>query len=166
MSTLWLVGMMGAGKSTVGPLVAESLERDFVDTDQEIERRSGVAVAEWVRDDADGFRVVEAEVIAALAGRPLVVACGGGAILSAGSRRAIRRRGVVVWLNAPLEVLAGRLGTAEGRPLLVGDPVSRLGRLLEERRHLYRRSAHVEVDANGSADVVAERVVTAWNAFR
>ncbi|WKZ82819.1 MAG: shikimate kinase [Acidimicrobiia bacterium] len=166
MATLWLVGMMGVGKSTVGPIVAETLGREFVDTDEEVEHRSGMSVAEWVRHDLAGFRSLEDEVVEELAGGPLAVACGGGVILSGKSRRLMRRSGMVVWLVAPLDVLVARLGSAEDRPLLTDDPAVRLRRILGERRRLYRRAAHAEVDATGTAEVVAGEVVAAWNAFR
>ena len=104
--TVWLVGMMGAGKSTVGPALARRLARRFVDTDLEIEHAAGRSVAEIFADDGeDAFRARERTAIATWAGREVVAALGGGAPAQPGVRDRLERSGVVVYLRAATETL-------------------------------------------------------------
>ncbi len=122
---LFLVGMMGSGKSTVGRLCAAALDRPFVDLDAEVERLGGRSIADlFAAEGEDGFRRRESEALAGVAasGVPSVVACGGGVVLDAPNRGRLRSAGVVVWLDAPPPALAARLGRGEGRPLLGAAP--------------------------------------------
>lgn len=160
--TLWLVGMMGSGKSTVGGLVAGDLGRGFVDLDRALEEVAGESVAEMVRRDERAFRGREAEMLVEVAGRPLVVATGGGVVLDDGNVATMRSTGLVVWLEAPVGVLADRVGSAEERPLLGDDPTGALHRLLAERGSRYRSAAHVVVDAAPEPVAVAAAVLVAW----
>ncbi len=159
---IFLIGMMGAGKSTVGPRLAARLGRSFVDTDLEVERRAGQSVAEiFAREGEARFRALERESIEASAGQPLVVALGGGAIAQPGALERCRALGVLVQLDVPLERLLERIGDAASRPLLAGlDAAGRRGRLaalLESRRRFYER-AHVRVDGSAEPDVVVEQI--------
>lgn len=158
---VWLVGMPGSGKSTVGRRVARRLGARFVDADREIERRAGMEVeAIFASGGEREFRRLEAEVVADLARRDgLVVACGGGAVLAEANREAMRRSGAVVLLEAPLEVLAERIGRSGGRPLLArgGD----LAAMAEARAEAYRAAADHTVDATGPPAETARRVVEA-----
>jgi shikimate kinase len=160
--TLWLVGMMGSGKSTVGPLVAEALGRSFVDLDATIAARTGREVPELVAADEPGFRAAEEAAVREVAGREVVVATGGGVILDDRNVAAMRASGVVVWLEAAEDVLASRLGDGAGRPLLGDDPRDALHRIMGERVDAYRSAAHCVVAAGGAPADVAERVVAAW----
>ena len=160
-----LVGLMGAGKSTVGRALAARLGRAFVDVDDEVERRAGCTVAElFGREGEAGFRAREADAVADVlaAPDPGVVATGGGAVLCARTREALTGQ-ATVWLRATPEVLAERLGATPGvdRPLLVdGDPVARLARLAEEREPLYHDVAGIVVDVGGlSVDEVLDRIL-------
>lgn len=157
---VWLVGMPGSGKSTVGRIVASRLGARFRDTDLAMERRAGRPAAELFEALGEAFfRRLESEVVEGLAREDgLVVSCGGGAVLDPANRRVIRRTGTVVLLEVPAEVLRTRLGDAEARPVLVGrDPAA----LWSERARAYRAAAHRTVDATGPAEEVAARVVEA-----
>lgn len=164
---LWLVGLMGAGKSTVGPLVAERLGLPFVDTDDLVERRSGRRIPDLFTDGGDAFRALECDAIAEVAaGATAVVATGGGAVLDEANRIVMRRTGIVVWLRASAATLAARVGDGGGRPLLSGrDPLAHLGALAADRREAYEAAAHEIIDVDGrDVQEVTEEVVTAWHA--
>ena len=168
---LLLVGMMGAGKSTVGRLVAARLGRPHIDTDGEVERITGSSVGELfsTRGEA-GFRAEESAVLASvLAGRvPAVISVGGGAVLDPAHRSALRAGGPVVWLRARPATLARRVGRSADRPLLVAaradaseGPAEALARLESERRALYEEVASVVIDVDDlTPGAVAERVVS------
>lgn len=152
---LWLVGMPGVGKTTVGGLLGEALGRPFVDLDAEIERVAGMPIPEIFRTRGEaGFREIEAEAaMTASRGRGTVIATGGGTVLREANRRAMRESGTVVWLQRDLS----RLPT-EGRPLSEAKGVEKL---YAEREPIYRAAAHLEVDANllAGAEAVAEHVI-------
>jgi shikimate kinase len=159
--TVWLVGMMGAGKSTIGPRLAERLGRRFIDTDQEVERAVGSRVAEiFEREGEPAFRRLEREAIEACCGEDAVVALGGGAIEPPGARSRIAGAGTVVYLRARPETLLARLGDARGRPLLAGlSPGRQAGRLAEllARRQAAYESASIVIDTDDlSPDSVVE----------
>ena len=162
--------MMGSGKSTVGPLVADRMRRPFFDTDSEIERRTGTTVADIfaARGDA-AFRAEERAALCCLLARPVpsVIALGGGAVLDPESRRRLRAQAFVVWLEAAPHVLAGRLGAGEGRPLLGGDPGPSLRRLVARRRLVYSEVADSIVEAGSPRpSAVAEAVLDAVSAHQ
>jgi len=163
---VWLVGMMGAGKSTVGCALAARLGRRFVDTDAEIEREQGCAVAEiFARDGEAGFRALERAMVTRWLGEPAVVALGGGAVAQPEIRAACLRSGTLVWLRARPETLLARLGEGATRPLLAGLPgaarLARLRELLAAREPAYA-SAALAVDTDASpVDEVVERIARA-----
>jgi len=160
---VWLVGMMGCGKSTVGPLLARRLGRDFVDADAWIEARAGRSVRQIFEGEGEpAFRALESAAIDVLAGGAGVVALGGGAIAQAGAAERLARLGTVVYLRASPDALLARVGRADGRPLLAGlDSAARRARLaemLEARRSAYETAAIV-VDTDGQPpEAVAERI--------
>ena len=155
---------MGSGKSTVGRRVAARLGRRLRDSDAEVEARTGRTVREIFETDGEpAFRAEEARALAeALADPvPAVVAAAGGVVLDPANRDRLRAAGTVVWLDAPPEDLARRVGSRNHRPLLGDDPLVALRRLDGERRPLYEEVAdHVvpvgrrPVD-DGVADVLA-----------
>lgn len=167
MATLWLVGMMGAGKSAIGPRVADALGVAFVDLDQVIVLEAGLEVERIFREEGEaGFRAREAAALVGLVGSPVVVACGGGVVVDAENVAAMRRGGKVVWLDAPLDVLTARVAGGGGRPLLEGDPVKRLAEVAEERRDLYAAAAHRRVDCGDRApEEIAAEVVRWWRSI-
>ena len=165
---LLLVGMMGAGKSTVGRLLARQLGWSFRDVDAEVERAAGATVAEVFSGRGEaGFRELEAEQLeAALLGEDAaVVSVGGGAVLSEANRARLSAGGTVVWLRAGAETLAARVGDGSGRPLLAGGPGApsdTVAELVRSRAPLYEVVADVVVDVDGrSAAAVADAVLAA-----
>lgn len=149
---VWLVGMMGAGKSTLGPRLAARLGRAFVDADAVLEHEAGASVAELFATRGEtAFRALERDLMERLAGDDAVVALGGGAIAQPGAPERLAASGTVVYLRACPETLLARVGDAESRPLLAGRPpaerLERLRALLAEREAAYA-SARVVVDVD------------------
>lgn len=159
-----LVGLMGAGKSTVGRRLARRLGLDFVDTDAAIEDAAGLSAAEMFEryGEAD-FRDGERRLVARLVdGRVKVIATGGGAFVDPRTRRLLNERAITVWLDAPVEVLADRTARRDTRPLLRnGDPKGTLERLASERGPFYAE-AHLHIrSGNGAHGEVVEKIVAA-----
>jgi shikimate kinase len=151
---IFLVGLMGAGKTTVGRLLARRLKLRFFDTDVEIERRCGVKIPVIFEIEGEaGFRLREQQVIAELTAlEGIVLATGGGAVLAADSRRHLAARGTVVYLNARAEDLYLRVRHDRNRPLLAtADPLTRLRQLHAERDVLYRGVADLVVDTGAQS---------------
>lgn len=147
-----LVGPMGAGKTTIGRMVAKQLKRLFYDSDREIERRTGAAIPLiFELEEEAGFRIREKNVIADLTQlENIVLATGGGAILDQDNRNLLNKRGHVIYLKAPIEQLLKRTSRDNTRPLLQTDnPRQKLEQLMAIRDPLYREVAHtiVETDA-------------------
>jgi shikimate kinase/3-dehydroquinate synthase len=169
---LVLVGMMGAGKSTVARLVAAHLGRPHVDTDTEVERATGSSVSDIFSNRGEAaFRAEESRVLASVLARPVptVISAGGGVVLDPAQRAALRAGGTVVWLRARPETLARRVGRNSQRPLLAdtaantdGGPSAALARIDAERRPLYAEVASVVIDVDDLIPrAVADRVVAA-----
>ena len=147
--SVYLAGMMGAGKSTVGRLLARRLKLRFLDCDDEIERRCGVKIPLIFEIEGEtGFRARESEVIAELTALTgIVLATGGGAVLSAENRRRLAAHGTVIYLRARPEDLYNRVRHDRNRPLLASaDPLRRLRELHAERDPLYASIADLVVD--------------------
>jgi shikimate kinase len=163
-ATIWVVGMMGAGKTTVGRRVAASLDMPFVDLDDEIAAAAQASIREIFAGAGEArFRELEAAAMARVAGTDAVVATGGGAVERPSARALMRCSGIVVWLAASVEALAERIGDGTGRPLLEGgDAVALLAALTERRRSAYAAAAHHRVETDGrDPDDVAREVVDA-----
>lgn len=146
---LFLVGMPGSGKSTVGRQLSRRLGLPFFDSDHVIEQRLGCTIREYFeREGEAAFREVEEQVLAELAGgAPAVIATGGGAVLREPNRRAMRDGGRVIYLRASPEELYRRLRHDTQRPLLqVADPLARLRAMHAERDPLYREAAHFHIE--------------------
>jgi shikimate kinase len=162
--TIWLVGMMGAGKSAVGAALARELRKPFFDVDAAVERRAGKGVAAIFADDGEPrFRALERAEIERLAASGAVVALGGGAIAQPGIPTLLRRTGRVIWLQASPATILARIGDAADRPLLAGlsdvERAEKLAKLLAERRHHYA-TAELAVPTDGRAvDRVAREIV-------
>ena len=147
---IWLIGMMGSGKSTVGRRLSEELDTSFMDSDAEVELASGMTVRElWERQGESALREAETEVVRRLAAEADgIVATGGGVVLDNRNVEAMRSSGTVVWLRADAAVLADRI-TGTARPLLDGgDTFTLLRTILDARTELYEEAAHAIVDTD------------------
>lgn len=151
---IYLVGPMGAGKTTVGRHLAEILDREFVDSDHEIERKTGASIP-WIfeKEGELGFRQREQAVIDELTQQSnLVLATGGGVVTQNKNRAYLKNRGIVVYLFAPVEVQLQRTYRDKNRPLLqVDNPEQRLHDLLSIRDPLYREIAHHIINTHSGA---------------
>lgn len=152
--SLFLVGMMGAGKTTVGRMLARALGFEFIDADRELEARSGVLIATiFSVEGEEGFRRREAALLDELSRRPgVVLATGGGAVLNPDTRRRLQERGLVVYLRASADEIHRRTRNDRSRPLLqTADPRAKIEELLAQREPLYEGIAHLAVQS-GSAN--------------
>jgi len=160
---LLLVGMMGAGKSTVGQLLADRLGWGYVDSDEDVVRRTGRTVAEiFATDGEPAFRTEESVALRdGLTQRgPVVVSVAGGAVLDPSNRALLADAGTVVWLRARPDTLAARVGDGHDRPLLGDDPLAALERLAAAREPLYAGLADVTVDVDDRTPAeVADQVL-------
>lgn len=150
---IFLVGMMGAGKTTLGRQLARYLKRDFFDLDHELEARCGVPVATiFDIEGEDGFRRRESIELDSCSRRPaIVLATGGGAILAEQNREILRQRGTVVYLRASASELYRRLERDKTRPLLqTANPRQRISDLVEQREPLYEQTADVIFETGSS----------------
>ena len=154
-----LVGFMGAGKSTVGPLVARALGWDFLDMDDRIEERAGRSIADLFRDQGEpAFRALELEVAEEAASRPrLVIAAGGGAFAQPATREVLERSAVTVWLRCDAATLLARVPADGLRPLAANRAIMRS--LLTEREPSYQLADVVVEASEGTAESVSLRVV-------
>jgi shikimate kinase len=162
--TLVLVGMMGAGKTSVGRRLASTLGVPFRDADVEIEAAAGCTINEiFERFGEPAFRSGERKVIARLlSDPPHVLAAGGGAFIDAETRERIKERAVSIWLRAPLELLIQRVLRKDTRPLLRNtDSRATLERLLRDREPIYAQADIVVESDEGPHDVVVKRIVAA-----
>ncbi|BCT67080.1 Shikimate kinase 1 [Nitrosospira sp. NRS527] len=147
---IFLVGMMGAGKTTVGRLLANFLEKKFYDSDREIQKRTGVSIPLIFEIEGEaGFRKRETEMLSELVKTGnIVLATGGGAVLSAENREMLKRSGTVIYLRATIDDLWRRTRHDKNRPLLqTQDPRTKLTELYAQRDPLYRETAHIIVES-------------------
>lgn len=153
-NNIFLVGMPGAGKTTVGRQLARRLQRVFIDADHEIEARTGVRIPLIFDIEGEqGFRDREAKVIAELANESnLIVATGGGAVLRPENRAALKQGGTVVYLHAAPRLLFERTRLDPNRPLLqVADPMQKIEELFAQRDPLYREVADLVINSLGGS---------------
>ncbi len=160
---IFLVGPMGAGKTTVGRHLAKSLDKQFLDCDRELEERTGASISLiFELEGEEGFRRRERDMLDELTSRSgVVLATGGGAVLDSENRARLRSRGFAIYLDAPLDLLAERTSRDRSRPLLdTPDPRATLGKILNERDPLYRQVADLIVTTNqGTAKHVVREIV-------
>ena len=159
-----LVGLMGAGKTCIGRLLARRLGLEFLDSDEEVVKASACSVADIFRIYGEAaFREGERKVMRRLFGAgPVVLASGGGAFMDPETRGMVRERATSVWLRASLDILISRTVGRPGRPLLEGrDPQTVLERLMAERYPIYAEADVIVDTANDAKDAVAGRIIHA-----
>jgi shikimate kinase len=160
---IYLVGMMGCGKSTIGQLLAEQLQYKFFDTDHLIEQVSRQSVNDiFAMAGEEEFRSIEAKVLAEISAyTKLVIATGGGMVLRQ-SNWGYLHQGLVIWIDVPAAVLWERLATDESRPLLrTANPQAQLEQLLQSRRQRYAEAdLHITVTADQAPQSVAADILT------
>jgi shikimate kinase len=159
-----MVGLMGAGKTSIGRRLAQKLHVPFIDSDTEIEKAANETIAEiFARDGEAVFRAGERRIIARLLDGPVqVLATGGGAFMDPSTRARVRERGISVWLRADLETLLERTSRRQHRPLLNGgDPRAVLSRLIETRYPVYAE-ADITIDSlAGPTDATVQKLLAA-----
>jgi shikimate kinase len=164
-----LVGLMGSGKTSVGKVLARLLGKDFIDSDHEIERVTGVRIPEIFEIEGEaGFRARERKIIAEIVAREsILLATGGGAVLAKENRDLLHAHGTVIYLRAPVKSLLKRTQRDRSRPLLlVADPAAKLTELYEQRDPLYREVAHLIVDtSNQSVRTLAGQIEAKLKAY-
>lgn len=165
---IFLIGARGCGKTTIGQVLTHACNFTFVDTDQVLQQRSGMSVAEIVASEGwTGFRERETEILMSVTQPSTVIATGGGIILAPVNRDYMRKNGVVIYLHAPVRILAQRLEVepeVAQRPTLTGKPISEeVAEVLAQRDGLYRHTAHHTIDASETPDIVVREILQALN---
>jgi shikimate kinase len=158
---IFLIGPMGVGKSTIGRHLAEILHQDFIDSDHEIEIRTGVIIPLIFEYEGEiGFRKREQEIIIDVTNlKNIILSTGGGVVLNPVNRRLLKNRGYVIYLHADVDDLLKRTANNDNRPLLkTGNPRAKLEALLKQRHHLYTQVADVTIKT-GKKNI--QEVVTA-----
>jgi shikimate kinase len=167
---VFLIGPMGAGKSTIGRQLADILHKEFIDSDHEIERRTGASVSLIFEiEGEEGFRRREAAVIEDLTGRDnVVLATGGGVVLADANRTLLAERGIVVYLQAPIETLVARTHRDRARPLLQdGERRAKFEEIMRVREPLYLATADVvAVTDHRAPPLVAQDIATKIRTWR
>jgi shikimate kinase len=160
---VFLIGMMGAGKTTVGRLLADKLGYRFVDTDALIERVAGKTINQiFAEDGEDAFRELEAQVLSEISAyTKLTIATGGGIILRQ-LNWSYLHHGLIIWLDAPVNVLVERLQNDNTRPLLQEtDPEQALQKLLDQRRKLYAEAdLHIPIKGSDTPEQLVSQIIT------
>lgn len=161
---------MGTGKSSVGPILARMMRKDFVELDMEIEKAAGSTISDiFTLHGEDHFRKIEKEILRrALERENIVLSCGGGAIIDIQNRRLLKKKSIVVWLDASAEVIAERLKDDGSRPLLADNSKESIVNLLEKRLELYREASEIRVqtddlDINQVALYIAEKIGASYD---
>lgn len=160
-NNIFIVGPMGSGKTTIGRQIAKSLDLKFIDSDHEIEKRTGVDITFiFDKEGEAGFRKREHEVIHELSMQTgIVLATGGGAVIDAENRSALKQNGIVIYLQAPVGELIKRTSRDKSRPLLqTDDPKAKLEKLMQEREGFYKEVADLIINTGNrtAKDVVNE----------
>lgn len=169
-ASIYLVGMMGSGKSTIGKVLARAMDMPFIDLDHQIEAKCGVKIPVIFEiEGEEGFRKREAQVLEEVTEQEgIVMATGGGAILQPDNRALLRQRGIVVYLKASVDELYRRTCRDRNRPLLATqDPKGRLRELLTQREALYDEVADIVMETSSSTvTAVAQKLIERINQYR
>ena len=167
--TIAFIGMMGAGKTAVGRVVASKLNVPFLDADAEIEKAANMSIQEiFIRDGEDFFRKREAQVILRLMkGSPSILSTGGGAFIQEANRQAISSLGVSLWLDVEIDLLWSRVKNKDTRPLLKSsNPFETLKLLHRERRPIYKKAdISVKASSHYTVEDMAQKVINKLRSF-
>lgn len=164
LDNIFLIGPMGAGKTTIGRILAKEMKLEFIDSDHEIETRTGANIS-WIFDmeGEEGFRIREQKILEELTEqRQIVLATGGGAVLSAQNRKFLQSRGTVIYLMTTINQQVERTRRDQKRPLIsdIDDPKAKLSELMETRDPLYREIAdHVIMTSKRSPKAVSAEII-------
>ena len=167
--TIAIIGMMGAGKTAVGRVVASKLNVPFLDADAEIEKAANMSIQEiFIRDGEDFFRKREAQVILRLMkGSPSILSTGGGAFIQEANRQAISSLGVSLWLDVEIDLLWSRVKNKDTRPLLKSpNPFETLKMLHLERQPIYKKAdISVKASSHYTVEDMAQKVINKLRSF-
>ncbi|HOL54578.1 MAG TPA: shikimate kinase [bacterium] len=157
-----LIGFMASGKTTIGKELSKILNRDFIDTDELIEKRVGLGIKEiFQRYGEDFFRDTEEKIISeVIKDDNTVIATGGGCILRETTRRLLKEKGLVFWLKVDPETVMNRTDNDNTRPLLLVEKEEKIRTLLAQREHLYRETAHYIIDATEPVESAVSEILT------
>ena len=162
MSVIYLIGFMGAGKTTVGKELAEKLHYSFYDSDKTVEERAGKSITELFEEVGEpGFRKLEQDALQSLPTENCIVATGGGIILKEENRVYMNKTGHVIWLDASPEEIGKRLATDSSRPLLSSNKMEQIERLYYNRVSLYKQAANSHIVTDGkTVDEVLQGILS------
>lgn len=158
-----LVGLMGAGKTTIGSKIAEKLDYYFTDLDQEIEDRIRKSISEiFAEDGEEYFRQIEKEIVKEIIARDetLVLSLGGGAFINEEIRNLLKKKAVTIWLDVSIDEIINRIGSKNNRPLLK-SPNKRevLTKLHQERLPIYQKADHHIIVGQDNSDTIADQII-------
>ena len=150
---IYLIGMMGSGKSTVGKILAKKMDLPFMDLDHYIEVKSNKSISEIFKNDGEPhFRELESDALFHIEKSEVLVACGGGIVLNKTNRDKLRSTGKVVLLKASIPEIANRLKDAIDRPLLQeNERIQELTKIWSERKDYYKETAHIILNTDGQS---------------
>lgn len=170
MKSIVLIGMPGCGKSAIGEIIAEKLKMTFIDADKYIRESTRSTIAELFENGEESFRDIEAKVAVELSEKaPAIIATGGGVIKRYENVLQLKKNGIIIYINRPIENITGDIDVV-ARPLLAKDP-SQLYKLLEERGHLYKKYCDYEVMNTSSIDDIVNNIIdihiqiNKWNGY-
>jgi len=162
MKAVYLCGFMGCGKSTVGKILARKNGCGFIDMDDYIVEREEMTIPQIFAEKGEKyFRDTETAVIAELAEKGAVIACGGGAMLKKENAEIASANGIVVYIDIPFEVCYERISGDTNRPLVMNNTKEQLEKIYNSRIPVYKANSSLSVDGLGSADEIAERIAEA-----
>ena len=165
-ANVYLIGMMGSGKSTIGAILADRLSHQFFDTDMLIEQISGRSVAELFEQSGEStFRQLETQVLSELSSYLRKLIATGGGIVVTPENWGHLRSGIIVWLDVPVAVLCARLKNDKTRPLLTGDLETKLNTLFTDRSPLYSQAdLHIKLEGHETPEEICDRILVDLNA--
>lgn len=163
---VYLIGMMGSGKSTIGAILADRLSHQFFDTDVLIEQISGRSVTELFAQSGEStFRQLETQVLSELSSYVRKLIATGGGIVVTPENWGHLRSGIIIWLDVPVAVLCARLANDTTRPLLTGDLESKLNALFSDRSPLYSQAdLHIKIAGHETPEEICDRILVDLNA--